>query len=215
MLSSSAPVDGTRQVVWMTKSRLEAVVDGVFAIAMTLLVLGINEPLLPHETTSSELLSVLFGMSAEFYHYALAFLILAAFLLVHHKQFARIERMDVNLFWLNILMLLFVCLVPFSTALSGDYSDTQIAVVFFHINLLVIGLLYLAHWRYASHGHRHCGCVPAPICHQEGLVHGTDHSSGCISGDTRLICQSWCQHVHVCGDPAGQYRPLQNIRIMR
>ena len=154
MLSSSAPVDRTRQVVWMTKSRLEAFVDGVFAIAMTLLVLGISEPLLPYETTSPELLSVLFGMSAEFLHYVVAFIILAAFLLVHHKQFARIEKMDVNLFWLNILMLLFVCLVPFSTALSGDYSDTQIAVVFFHINLLVIGLLYLAHWRYASHGHR-------------------------------------------------------------
>jgi len=154
MSSSSAPVDRTREVIWMTKSRLEAFVDAVFAIAMTLLVLGISEPLLPHETTSPELLSVLFGMRAEFYHYALAFLILAAFLLVHHKQFARIEKMDANLFWLNILMLLFVCLVPFSTGLSGDYRDTQIAVVFFHMNLLVIGLLYLTHWWYASHGHR-------------------------------------------------------------
>lgn len=154
MSSSSAPVDRTREVIWMTKSRLEAFVDAVFAIAMTLLVLGISDPILPHEATSPKILSALIGMRVEFLHYVVAFLILAAFLLAHHKQFARIKKMDINLFWLNILMLLFVCLVPFSTALSGDYHSTQIAVVLFHMNLLVIGLLYLAHWWYASHGHR-------------------------------------------------------------
>jgi len=130
--------------------RLEAFVDAVFAIAMTLLALGIEVPGIPGGTSSSKLAGLLAGMWPQFFHYILAFIILALFLMAHHRQFQHIVRSDTGLIWINILVLLFVCLVPFSTDLSSSYYQTPVALWFFDANLFCIGALFTLMWIHAT-----------------------------------------------------------------
>ncbi|MGC9435146.1 MAG: TMEM175 family protein [Methanomicrobiales archaeon] len=130
--------------------RLEAFVDAVFAIAMTLLALGITVPGVPGVTSPSKLPELLVGMWPQFFHYILAFIILALFLMGHHRQFQHIVRTDKALLWINILSLLFVCLVPFSTDLSSSYYNAEVALWFFDANLFCIGALFTLMWIYAT-----------------------------------------------------------------
>jgi uncharacterized membrane protein len=72
----------------------------------------------------------------------------------HHNQFAVIRRTDRVLIWINILFLMGVTGIPFSTALLGAYPDQQIAVVIYGGNLIAIGLVLYGHWRYATDNQR-------------------------------------------------------------
>lgn len=135
--------------IWMTTKRLETLVDGIFAIAMTLLVLSLNVPQIPYPATNAQILQSLYNMSGQFFIYAMSFALLALFWRINHSQFYVIKKTDQALVWINILWLLFVALVPFSTNLVGDYGYLQVPMIFFNLNLLVIGLLYNLNWYYA------------------------------------------------------------------
>jgi uncharacterized membrane protein len=139
------------QITGLTKGRLEGLTDGIFAFAMTLLVTTLDfpkpgstalPPLTPHEAI------VLYFPG--FFNYFLAFIILAGFWVGHHALFHHIHSIDRTLLWTNILSLLFVALVPFSTDLAGDYPDVPLAAVIFEVNLLAIGLFLFLIWNYAT-----------------------------------------------------------------
>ncbi len=142
------------QVTGLTKGRVEALTDGIFAFAMTLLVTTLDFPNsttpLPPLTVSS-LVSL---YSPDLLHYVIAFAVLAGFWVTHHIQFHYIRVMDRTALWIDIGCLLFVALLPFSTALAGDYPDAPLAAMVFEANLLVIGLLILLIWNYATVGRR-------------------------------------------------------------
>lgn len=135
----------------MNKNRLETLVDGIFAISMTLLVLNLRLPQVNAETT---LYRELLNMTPHFQSYVLSFYLLAVFWVVHHKQMRHISRVDEPFLWLNILAMVFVALIPFSTSLEGEYGNLQAAAVFFEGNLLAAGLAFSAQWAYASKNHR-------------------------------------------------------------
>lgn len=139
---------------WLTTQRIEALTDGIFAIAMTLLVLNLHLPKISSDLAAKELSKQLFGLWPHFQGYATSFILLAVFWIVHHKQFRAIKRANEVSLWMNILALLFVALIPFSTSLSGEYGNQQIAVVFFECNLLAAGLIFYLQWRYATNNHR-------------------------------------------------------------
>lgn len=136
--------------VWMTTKRIETLVDGIFAIAMTLLVLNINLPTIPGNVTDPEIWQYVMNLSPELWIYAFSFLLLASFWRAHHQQFFYIKRSDSNLIWLNLLWLLFVALVPFSTNFVSDYGSHEIPMLFFNINMLLIGIFYIFNWSYAK-----------------------------------------------------------------
>src|SRR5579863_9784914 len=93
--------------------RILALSDGVFAIAVTLLILDIAVP----ATTSDDALpKVLLGLWPRYLAYALSFLVIARFWVIHHGSFQLIVRYDDALVWLNLLLLLFVAFLPFPTA---------------------------------------------------------------------------------------------------
>lgn len=135
--------------VSMSTKRIETLVDGIFAIAMTLLVLSLNVPQIPYPATNGQILDFLVRMSPQFFIYILSFVLLATFWRINHSQFNLIRKTDQNLLWINVFWLLLVALVPFSTNLVGDYGYLTVPMVFFHINLLLIGLLYNLNWHYA------------------------------------------------------------------
>ncbi len=139
----------------VTTHRIEALTDGIFAIAMTLLVLTLDIPEAKTELTQTvELYSLLIGQMHKFFNYALSFLLLAIFWVKHHQQFHFIKRTNRKHLWINIVTLMFIALIPFSTSLIGDYNDDRVAEFFFASNLFIIGMLFLWNWVYATKGHR-------------------------------------------------------------
>jgi len=132
----------------ISKNRLEALVDGVFAFAMTLLVVGLSVPDIPKADAAIELPQHIATMFPEFLSFIIAFLVLASFWIVHHEHFHYLRSVNGWVLWLNIFILIFVVLVPFSTNLSGDYPHVPIAPFIFHLNMLALGTLFLIQWQY-------------------------------------------------------------------
>lgn len=138
----------------LTTGRIEALTDGIFAFAMTLLVLNLALPDTVTELSAIRLQNLLIGQAHKFFNYALSFILLALFWVVHHQQFHQIKHSDSRLLWINIFVLMFVALMPFSTDLIGDFSGQTMAEVIFATNLLILGLLFTANWAYATRNHR-------------------------------------------------------------
>jgi uncharacterized membrane protein len=136
----------------LTTRRIEALADCIFAFAMTLLVLTLTLP--DAAQTKLSLSQLLAGQWPKFFNYALSFLLLAVFWIVHHQQFHLIHRTDRRHVWINIGILMFVALMPFSTDVAGDYSHETLAELMFSANLMILGLLFLLNWVYACRNHR-------------------------------------------------------------
>ncbi len=102
-------------------NRMEALSDGVFAIVMTLLVIELSVPLISKLKAAEELGGMLTEMWPKFLAFAVSFLVLGILWSIHHFQFHFIKRSNGMFTWINILFLLSVALIPFSTALIGEY----------------------------------------------------------------------------------------------
>lgn len=137
----------------ITSSRIQALVDAVFAIAMTLLVLNIDVPEMSEISAQNLLGEKIVGMLPIFYNFILSFLLLGIFWIMHHRHFSIIKRSDEKLLWINLFLLLSIVLVPFSSELVGDYGDIRIAALFFNVNLFVISMIYLWQWLYVTNNH--------------------------------------------------------------
>jgi len=134
-------------------SRLEALADGVFAIAMTILVLNIGIPVITQTAADKLLTQKLIELLPSLFNFTLSFLLLGVFWVIHHKQYMAITRSTGVLAWTNLLLLMFVVLVPFTTELIDTYSSTMIAAILFHINLFIIGVIFYVQYRYAINHH--------------------------------------------------------------
>ncbi len=134
-----------------SKGRIEALTDGIFGFAMTLLVVNFELP--PSQAVES-IPNLLYYIRYDFLQYTIAFMILAALWVAHHQQYYYISRIDNKMLWLGILSLMFVALMPFSTQLSDTYPANHAAASFFSANLFVIGLIFIVQRRHAASGHR-------------------------------------------------------------
>ncbi|MDD5382969.1 MAG: TMEM175 family protein [Candidatus Margulisbacteria bacterium] len=130
----------------MDPHRLESLTDGIFAFAMTLLVLSIN---LPDVNKGVNIGAYLLAQYQNFYNFALSFLLLSIFWLNHSQQYHHIKRTDAVTLWLNIFMLLFVVLMPFSTSLMNDQTGDMAAALFFNANMLALSLILMLIWQYS------------------------------------------------------------------
>ncbi len=136
----------------LNKGRLEALTDGIFAFSMTLLVTSLILPRSAIITNTSK--EALLSLVPDFFHYIIAFFVLSAFWMAHHVQSTNIRFLDKPFLLLNIIGLFFVTVVPFSTSFIGDYSNDFVATTVFECNLLVLGLVFLLQWVYATHKFR-------------------------------------------------------------
>ncbi|MGF7118919.1 TMEM175 family protein [Methanobacterium oryzae] len=130
------------------KNRLETFVDGVFAIAITLLVLDFVIPVLPHSNVA--IIGYIDSLLPKFVGYFLAFFLLGILLNNHSRQFRNLEYADQTLWWLNLVFLSFIVLVPFVTSIWTEYGDTTIGVLFFHFDMFISGLLLYFNWSYVQ-----------------------------------------------------------------
>lgn len=135
--------------------RIEALTDGIYAIVMTILVLSIDIPRFPAGTAAARLPAYLSNqLWPELTKYVLAFITLAAFWIGHVQQFHHIKKINSNLLWMNIYSLMLIALIPFTTAIAGDYATVGVADRIFELNLLLAGLAYYGQWTYATRKHR-------------------------------------------------------------
>lgn len=135
----------------MNTTRLEAFSDGVFAIAITLLVLEIKVPP-PDTALGAELLQ----LWPSYLAYVVSFLVIGAIWINHHAMFQHIIRVDGTLLLLNVLHLMLIAFLPFPTAVLAEAFhrgiDESIAAAFYGGILTVIGIFVNAMWRYATRG---------------------------------------------------------------
>ncbi len=134
----------------MGKNRIEMLTDGIFAVAMTLLVLDIKPPVHLRLETSEALIDHLAVLEHSFVMYAISFVVLAMFWMGHHLQFHFVRRVDRQLLWINLVFLLVAVVVPFSTNLVGDHGHLQLPIVLYAINLLVLTLLLFLQLRHLA-----------------------------------------------------------------
>ena len=136
-----------------TANRLEALTDGLFAIVMTLLVLEFNVPVIASGPVNTELFQKLLELWPKLLVYMLTFLILGILWVNHRSTFQYITRTDGKLAWMNIIILMFVALIPFSASLLGEYSYTKVAVAAYGINITIIFTMSLVLWIYVTGKH--------------------------------------------------------------
>jgi len=136
----------------LTKTRIEALTDGIFATVMTVLVLGLTVP--AANLSEPELASQIRAHWPNYIAYAFSFIVLGVYWIGHHNQFHYIKRSDRVFLWVNILFLLTVGFVPFSTSLLGLYPFSPTAVRVYGANLAATGLALYAVWWYATSQYR-------------------------------------------------------------
>jgi len=159
----------------IAKHRLEALVDGVFAIAMTILVLEIKVPELVNRRSTAELLDKLQHAWPTLAAYLLSFFFLGLFWYWHHRLLAKILRVDVPVFALTLFFLALVSFFPFAAALMGRYPVNPVAPM---IYLPTIGLLLTTQTaNFALALHR--GCVDPDLPREEILAAQRRNLRGC------------------------------------
>ncbi|MBF0485138.1 MAG: DUF1211 domain-containing protein [Candidatus Omnitrophica bacterium] len=145
--------DREEKTAGLGKFRLESLSDGIFAFAMTLLVLDLKIPI-GHE---GDLPQTLFGLWPKFLIYLVSFLVLSVFWVAHHGYSHFVKKTDRWYLWMNLLFLMVVVLVPFTTDLMGDYPHNPLAVMIYGININAISLTLYFQWAYATDKHRLVG----------------------------------------------------------
>jgi uncharacterized membrane protein len=135
----------------MTTGRIEAFSDGVFAIAITLLVLEIHVP----EDPENGLGAALLDQWPAYASYVVSFFIIGIIWVNHHAVFDHLKRADRPLVFLNLLLLLFVAVLPFPTNLMATYmqeggADERVAAVVYSGTMALMGVSFGALWLYAS-----------------------------------------------------------------
>jgi uncharacterized membrane protein len=132
--------------------RIEALTDGVFAIAMTLLVLDLAVPVVNNATNQS-LWQALIQLGPNMLSFALSFVILALMWSVHMRQFEYIEHVDRRAIALNSLRLFVVILIPFTTSLNSHYTNLLIGQIFYPLSLFLLALVTYLQGLYVSAHH--------------------------------------------------------------
>jgi uncharacterized membrane protein len=135
--------------------RIEAFSDGVFAIAITLLIIEIGVPHLEDEPPGTTLPMALVGLWPSFLAYVISFLQIGVIWANHHNRFRFIERSDHVLLFLNILFLMCVAFIPFPTALLAEYlngsaAERETAGVIYAGTLAVTAVFFTLLWLYVA-----------------------------------------------------------------
>ncbi len=131
-------------------SRIVAFSDGVFSIAITLLVLNFD---IPRHLADGELGSALWDQRENLLAYVLSFAVIGRYWLVHHRFFGQVTGFDGRLISLNIFYLGWIVLIPFSSEVLGEHGGQTASVILYAANLagvILIGALMAADARRAG-----------------------------------------------------------------
>jgi len=140
--------------------RSEALTDGIYAVAMTLLVIELKLP----EHGADDLAHALVNLLPKVLAWVISFFVLAIFWFGHHRAFSHVRRADSKLVTLTIVQLAFVSLMPFSSSLVGEYGRELLAQIIYSLNMFALAVVGLLTWRHIRfHPESALMAIPAPI----------------------------------------------------
>jgi TMEM175 potassium channel family protein len=134
----------------VSTSRLEAFSDGVFAIAATLLILGVHE-------SGGALGHALLHIWPSYVAYAVAFITIGIIWVNHHTVFGQVERVDRRFLLINVVFLAFVAFIPFPTGLIATHfrgGGLEPAAIAYGATLTATAIAFNTLWFYAAKDHR-------------------------------------------------------------
>lgn len=124
--------------------RIVGLSDGVISIVLTLLVLELRVPQLPEHATALDMWHALAGIRTKIFSFLLGFLFVASLWFAHNQLFKLFEKIDNTMLWYNNFLLLFVCFLPFPTAIIGEYPSNPVGITLFGSIWVVISfMIYL------------------------------------------------------------------------
>jgi len=142
---------GSRSI---SKARLETLADGIFAIAMTLLILEIRVPELEDRRSTQEMLSHLLHLVPGLVSYLISFSMLGIFWYRHHRMLHALRRVDLAQFAFNLVFLFGATLFPFCAAVLGRYPTNPLSPTIYAAPVLVLATGLALQWEWAErHGH--------------------------------------------------------------
>jgi uncharacterized membrane protein len=144
----------------ISKHRTEGLVDGIYAVAMTLLVLELKIPETMQLTTAADFHHALAHLLPKGIAWLISFFILATFWISHQRAFHYVRHVDSKLLWINVVSLLFASLLPFSSALVGEHAQFFSAQVFYAANMSALALVAI--WQ-IGHLAKHPELCQAPV----------------------------------------------------
>jgi uncharacterized membrane protein len=145
----SAPPFSARKIIHgilLSKGRMEALSDGVFAIAMTLLVLELKVPDLPKSANATELLHKIGEEMPSLFSFLISFLYCGLLWVMHHLAMHFVRHLQIGLVWLNLLFLMSISTMPFSCGLLGHFLRNRAAQEIYFANMFVAAALLAAQW---------------------------------------------------------------------
>lgn len=133
-------------IAGQNRERLAALSDGVFAFAMTVLVLDIRPPPLAGIHSEADLLRALWLLSPRLVTFVMSFMTLGIFWIGQQTQHDVLAHSDRAYSWFHIAFLMAVCLLPFSTSLLAEFITFRAALLVYWFNIFLLGMLLMASW---------------------------------------------------------------------
>ena len=133
--------------------RLAGISDGIFAVSMTLLVLGLAVPLTISHPTEGELWNELMNLGSNVLIYTLSFMTLGIFWVGQSTQMSQLVRSNRHYAWLMLTFLFAVTLLPFSTGVLAHFPNLRVALAEYWLNIVLLGFMLLAAFEYGLRAH--------------------------------------------------------------
>ena len=143
--------------------RIAALSDGIFAVAMTLLVLDLRVPAAEAVHSEHDLRRLLIALSPRVLVFLMSIMTNGIFWVGQQTQLNYFARSDRNLAWIHIAFLCAICLTPFTTSLLAEFIHYRTALLVYWSNILLLGLTLYWSWSYATRAHLLADDLPPEI----------------------------------------------------
>ena len=158
------------RIAGQSVERLAALSDGIFGVAMTLLLLDLHVPARELIHGEADLRQALLALAPQLVVYLLSFITLGIFWVGQQTHLNHLERSDRHLTWMHLAFLFVVTLMPFSTRLLVDFMEYRAALLVYWGNIFLFGATLYASWGYATRASLNKDDMPettkAAICHR-------------------------------------------------
>jgi len=138
------------QIAGHSVERLAALSDGIFAVAMTLLVLDLRVPAVEAIHSDRDLLRALWALSPRLIMYAMSFMTLGIFWIGQQTQLNHLSRSLRSLCWMHLVFLFAITLMPFSTMFLAEFTAYRLALLTYWLNILLLGVALYFSWDCAT-----------------------------------------------------------------
>jgi len=178
----------------LSTRRIEALTDGIYAFAMTLLMLSFD---VPGTLKGIDPGRFIISQSDRFLNYFTCFALLAIFWMANNRIFHHIKKTDSKHMWLSVITLMFVVFLPFSTSLISQNPDKPAGEFFFALNIFLVSMSSQLAWVYATQGRR----LVSEESEEEHLKHGVKVGwvspvVACLAMATAFIQPVLCSYTY-------------------